>query len=236
MSTKKRFDINNRTFRLVFSAVMVALATVLSVIPVIQLPFGGSVTVFSQVPILAVSWILGIPWGLASGLAYAILQLLVGGIGNFSYVQGILAYIILIFADYLVPFTFLGFGSIFKRVIKNEYVAASVGTVLVCLIRYISHFISGATIWTEYAPGTAVKAVLAYSASYNATYMVPETIISIVGICVVIAIMHRLNPKLTEVDATASAAVEPGVGEAGVGEASNAEAINANKDNTDQAK
>lgn len=200
MATKQRFDLNNRTFQMVFSAVMVALATVLSVIPVVQLPFGGSVTLFSQVPILAVSWVLGVPWGLASGLAYAILQILVGGIGNFSYVQGILAYIILVFADYLVPFTFLGFGGMFKRVIKNPYVAASVGTLLVCFVRFISHFISGATIWTEYAPDTAVKAVLAYSASYNASYMVPETIISIVGICAVIALLNRLAPKEATVE------------------------------------
>ena len=124
MANKTRIDTNNRTFQLVFSAVMVALATVLSVIPVMQLPFGGSVTLFSQVPILAVSWILGVPWGLASGLAYGILQILVGGIGNFSYVQGILAYIILLFADYLVPFTFLGFAGLFKRVIRS----ASSGT------------------------------------------------------------------------------------------------------------
>ena len=200
MATKQRFDLNNRTFQMVFSAVMVALATVLSVIPVMQLPFGGSVTLFSQVPILTVSWILGVPWGLASGLAYAILQILVGGIGNFSYVQGILAYIILVFADYLVPFTFLGFGGMFKRVIKNPYVAASTGTLLVCFVRFISHFVSGATIWTEYAPDTAVKAVLAYSASYNASYMVPETIISIVGICAVIALLHRLAPKEATVE------------------------------------
>ena len=84
MASKKTFDTTIRTFQLVFSAVMVALGTVLSVIPVMQLPFGGSVTLFSQVPILAVSWILGIPWGLASGLAYAVLQILGGGIGNFS--------------------------------------------------------------------------------------------------------------------------------------------------------
>ena len=195
MANKTRIDLNNRTFQLVFSAVMVALATVLSVIPVVQLPFGGSVTLFSQVPILAVSWILGVPWGLASGLAYGILQILVGGIGNFSYVQGILAYIILVFADYLVPFTFLGFAGLFKRVIRKPYAAASAGTVMVCVIRYISHFISGATIWTEYAPDTAVKAVLAYSASYNATYMIPETVISVIGICAVIALFSKLAPN-----------------------------------------
>lgn len=193
MATKKRFDTENRTFQLVLSAVMVALATVLSVVPVMQLPFGGSVTLFSQVPIIAVSWILGVPWGLASGLAYGILQILVGGIGNFSYVQGMLAYIILVFADYLIPFTCLGFGGMFKRVIKNPYAAATVGTLLVCFVRWFSHFISGATIWTEYAPDTAIKAVLAYSASYNASYMVPETVITVLGICVVIAIWNKLN-------------------------------------------
>lgn len=198
MATKKKYDTSNRTFQMVFSAVMVGLATVLSVIPVMQLPFGGSVTLFSQVPIIAVSWILGVPWGLASGFAYAILQILVGGIGNFSYVQGILAYIILVFADYLVPFTFLGFGGMFKRVIKNQYAAAVTGTVLVCVVRFISHFVSGCTIWTEYAPDTVWSAVFAYSATYNASYMVPETIITAIGICAVVAIWNRLNGEETK--------------------------------------
>lgn len=191
MATKKTFDINNRTFQLVFSAAMVALSTVLSLVPVVQLPFGGSVTLFSQVPILAVSWILGIPWGLATGFVFSILTMLFGGIGNFSYVQGILAYIILIFADYIIPFTFLGFGGMFKRVIKNPFVAVGTGTIMVCVIRFISHFISGATIWTEYAPDTVWNAVFAYSASYNASYMIPETLISLLGIFVVVAMVNR---------------------------------------------
>ncbi len=191
MANKKTFDIENRTFRLVFSAVMVALATVLSVIPVMALPFGGSVTLFSQVPIIAVSWIFGIPWGLATGFVYSIMQILFGGIGNFSYVQGMLAYTILVFADYVVPFTCLGFGGMFKNVIKNKYLAAVTGTVLVCVIRFISHFISGATIWTEYAPDTVWNAVFAYSASYNASYMIPETVISAIGICAVVALWDR---------------------------------------------
>ena len=191
MASKKTFDIENRTFRLVFSAVMVALATVLSVIPVMALPFGGSVTLFSQVPIIAVSWIFGIPWGLATGFVYSIMQILFGGIGNFSYVQGMLAYTILVFADYVVPFTCLGFGGMFKNVIKNKYLAAVTGTVLVCVIRFISHFISGATIWTEYAPDTVWNAVFAYSASYNASYMIPETVISAIGICAVVALWDR---------------------------------------------
>ena len=195
MASKKQFDITNRTFQMVFSAVMVGLATVLSVIPVVQLPFGGSVTLFSQVPIIAVSWILGIPWGLASGLAYAVLQIFVGGIGNFSYVQGMLAYIILVFADYLVPFTCLGFGGLFKRLIRNEYAAAVSGALLVSLIRFISHFVSGCTIWTEYAPDTVWSAVFAYSAAYNASYMVPEAIITAIGICAVVAIWNRLNKE-----------------------------------------
>ncbi|MEE3312120.1 MAG: energy-coupled thiamine transporter ThiT, partial [Acutalibacteraceae bacterium] len=108
----------------------------------------------------------------------------------------------LVFADYLVPFTCLGFAGLFKRVIRNPYAAASVGTVMVCAIRYISHFISGATIWTEYAPDTAIKAVLAYSASYNATYMIPETVISVIGICAVIALLSRFAPKEKTVEET----------------------------------
>jgi thiamine transporter len=167
---------------------MLALATILSELAVFSLPFGGSVTLFSQVPVILISYRYGVKWGLTTGLALSLIQLIFG-IQNFSYVSGISAFMILAFCDYIIAFSALGLGGMFKYKIKNDVLAISLGGVLVTVIRFICHFISGATIWKEYAEGAPV---LEYSFNYNASYMVPELIITVIGL-VVIAGVFDLN-------------------------------------------
>ena len=174
--------------RLTESALMLALATILAEVAVFELPFGGSVTLFSQVPVILISYRYGVKWGLTTGLALSIIQLIFG-IQNFSYVSGISAFMILAFCDYIIAFSALGLGGMFKYKIKNDVLAISLGGVVVSVIRFICHFISGATIWKEYAEGAPV---LEYSFNYNASYMVPELIITVIGL-VVIAGVFDLN-------------------------------------------
>lgn len=177
--------------RLVESALMLALSTLLAEFAIIKFPFGGSVTIFSQVPMVFVSYRYGIKWGAFAGLCMGIIQMLFG-MGNFAYVSGIVAYLILIFADYIIAFGALGFGGMFKNKIKNPIVALSLGGAVVSLIRFICHFVSGVTIWGDYAEGA--QAVWEYSFTYNAGYMVPELIITVVG-CVAIASIFDLSSK-----------------------------------------
>ena len=174
--------------RLAESALMLALATILSELAVFSLPFGGSVTLFSQVPIILISYRYGVKWGLTTGLAMSIIQLIFG-IQNFSYVSGIGAFLILTLCDYIIAFSALGLGGMFKGRIKNDILAISLGGVVVSVIRFICHFISGATIWKEYAEGAPV---LEYSLTYNASYMLPELIITVVGL-VILAGIFDLN-------------------------------------------
>ena len=174
--------------RLAESALMLALSTKLSELAVFSLPFGGSVTLFSQVPIILISYRYGVKWGLTTGLAMSIIQLIFG-IQNFSYVSGITAFLILALCDYLIAFTALGLGGMFKGKIKNDILAISLGGIVVSVIRFICHFISGATIWKEYAEGAPV---LEYSFNYNASYMLPELIITVVGL-VILAGIFDLN-------------------------------------------
>ncbi len=177
--------------RLAESGLMVALATILSEIPVIKFPFGGSVTIFSQVPIVVVAYRYGIKWGAFTGLVMGVIQLLFG-LSNFSYVSGLLSYLILLFADYIVAFGALGLSGMFKNKIKNQAVAIALGGAVVSVIRFICHFISGVTIWGDYSNGA--QEVWAYSLEYNAGYMVPELIITVVG-CVVIATIFDLSSQ-----------------------------------------
>ena len=177
--------------RLVESALMLALSTLLAEFAIIKFPFGGSVTIFSQVPMVFISYRYGIKWGAFAGLCMGIIQMLFG-MGNFAYVSGIVAYLILIFADYIIAFGALGFGGMFKNKIKNPVIAIALGGGVVSVIIFLCHFISGVTIWGDYAEGA--QAVWEYSFTYNAGYMVPELIITVVG-CVVLASVFDLNSK-----------------------------------------
>ena len=53
---------------------MIAIATVLSIIKLVSLPYGGSVTIASMLPIIIISYRHGVKWGLLSGLAYGAIQ------------------------------------------------------------------------------------------------------------------------------------------------------------------
>ena len=177
--------------RLVESALMLALSTILAEFAVAKLPFGGSVTIFSQVPMVFISYRYGIKWGAFTGLCMGVIQMLFG-MGNFAYVSGVVAYLILIFADYIIAFGALGFGGMFKNKIKNPVVALGLGGAVVSAIRFVCHFISGVTIWGDYADGA--QSVWEYSLTYNAGYMVPELIITVVG-CVVLASVFDISSK-----------------------------------------
>ncbi len=177
--------------RLAESGLMVALAVILSELPVIKFPFGGSVTIFSQVPVVVVAYRYGTKWGAFTGLVMGVIQMLFG-LENFSYVSGIVAYLVLIFADYIIAFGALGLSGMFKNKIKNQVVSLALGGAVVSVIRFICHFISGVTIWGDYSNGA--QEVWEYSLEYNAGYMIPELIITVIG-CVVIASIFDLSSQ-----------------------------------------
>ena len=182
----------NSTYKLVVAAMLVAIATVLNQFAVLQLPYGGGVTIFSQVPIIAISWIFGPAWGLISGFVMSLFQLLFG-LSNLSYVKGISSYLIVILCDYILPYTLLGLGGIFKDKLRSNYLSLSLGTVLVCVLRLLCHFISGVTVWADYTNGNNFGAVALFSLTYNGGYMLPETIITIIGVS---ALYKFLFPRL----------------------------------------
>ena len=156
---------------------MLALSVVLAEFAVLKLPYGGSVTLFSQLPILLVSYRYGVKWGVSAGLTLAVSQMIFG-FENFSYVSGIGAYLILVLFDYVIAFGVLGAGGIFAKLFKNQTAALVAGGAAVSAIRFICHFISGVTIWSAYAGDLPVWK---YSLAYNGGYMLPELIITVIG-------------------------------------------------------
>ncbi len=177
--------------RLAESAIMIALATVICEVLKFDWPYGGSITIFGQVPLIIISYRYGIKWGAFTGVVMGVIQMLFG-ISNFSYVNGIVSYIVLALADYIIAFGALGFGGMFRNKIKNQVLSISLGAFVVSFIRFLCHFVSGVTIWGDYANGSSE--VWIYSFTYNGGYMLPETIITIAG-CAVIAGIFNLKSK-----------------------------------------
>lgn len=185
----------NTTKKLTETAIMLALAVLLSYVTVFQAPMGGSITAFSQVPIVIIGYRYGFKWGVGTGVIYGVLEMLLQGLGNFAYVKGFAAYLILILADYVVAFACLGIGgALFRKVIKNQTLALALGGAVASLLRFVCHFISGVTIWGEYADGW--KSVWAYSFGYNGYYMLFEGILTVIGVVVLSLVLDFNSPNL----------------------------------------
>ncbi len=188
----KNLTKKQKTRRIAESAIMLALSTILAQFAVFKLPYGGSVTLFSQLPMVIISYRYGVKWGAFTGLVMAVVQMLFG-LENFTWVSGLVAYLVLIFADYVVAFGVLGLGGMFKNKIKNQAVALALGSIVVSIVRYVCHFISGVTIWSSYAEGASVWE---YSLTYNGSYMIPELIITAVGAVIVASIFDLSSPEI----------------------------------------
>ncbi len=167
-----------RILPLVEGAMLIAVATVLSMVKLIDLPYGGSVTACSALPILIIGYRHGTRFGLFSACVYALLQLLLG-MNTLSYFTTPLSIVAVILLDYILAFAVLGLGGIFRRQGRSQGAALVSAALLVCGLRYLCHVISGCTVWAGLSIPT--EAALVYSLAYNATYMLPETIVTALG-------------------------------------------------------
>ena len=148
-----------KTRRLVESGLMIALATILSMLKIFHLPWGGSVTLCSMLPMILLSYRYGVKWGTFSSLVYAALQGILGAVdGTFTmvalgaengvYSSGIFvipywaAVVGILLLDYIIAFTVLGLGGLFRGQ-KNQPLALTKGVIVAGLARLLVHVVSG---------------------------------------------------------------------------------------------
>jgi thiamine transporter len=141
-------------------ATSVALAYVLNLIKIYQLPQGGSITLGSMVPILLLALRRGPYIGVLAGTVFGFVQLALGGF-FFSVPQAIL--------DYPIAYGVLGVAGYFKR----QHI---IGVVVSVALRFIAHFASGVLFFGQFAPPELGPYL--YSVIYNGSYLLPEMIIS----------------------------------------------------------
>ena len=158
---------------LVEGGIMIALATLLSFIKVFEMPQGGSVTAVSMAPILIYSCRHGVKKGLVVSTVYGILQYLLQG--------GFSIHPMSILLDYLLAFGVLGIPGMWK----GRQLTELLGCCVAIALRYVVLVISGVVVWGSYAPEGVSP--LRYSIGYNASYMLPEGILTIV----IIAVLYR---------------------------------------------
>ena len=102
-----------RVFALCECAMMLALAVVLSYVKIFTLPFDGSITLFSMLPICLISIKYGIGWGLGTAFCYSWFQILQGGVFAWGLTPTML--IASLFLDYILAFTVLGLAGLFRK-------------------------------------------------------------------------------------------------------------------------
>ena len=190
---------------------MIALATILAmvcaIIPFLNLPFGGGFTIASMLPIVIISYMYGIKWGMFSAGVYSLIQIVLDlylGKGstimalflpNSEDFMGFGVAIGILLLDYFVAYTVLGLGGVLRN--KMHKVPAIILGVLIALgARYAVHIGSGFLFfasWAEwfftqesiYAIGSVILDTfsghvlsIVYSIIYNGTYMIPEIVIT----------------------------------------------------------
>lgn len=176
---------SKRTRDLVLAGVLIALGTVLSFIKIFDLPYGGSITLCSMLPVMLFAYVCGTKWGLAAGFTFSVLQLLFG----LNALKGVSGATLAgsIFLDYLLAFTVLGLAGIFRNKIKNNALAFLLGALVSGLLRYFCSFLSGWILWSEYADinfspmlagMSGNQLAFFYSLLYNGSYMIPEILIT----------------------------------------------------------
>lgn len=206
------------TRRLVTSAMLIAVASVLALvsefIPFLQLRFGGTLTLASMLPIILISYMYGLKWGLGSAAVYAVIQIFMGfktvaalfTPDSDSYMALWMA-ICVVLLDYFLAYTSLGLGGIFARK-KGGCLRLVLGGVVAQVICYAFHVLSGFLFygaWADWfftesaAKDLAISGwimehlsgkglALIYSLVYNALYMLPEIVLT----AAVAALIYRI--------------------------------------------
>ena len=159
----------NKTKQLVFSAMAIALATVISVvIKLPSLPNGGSTTLFSMLIVCLIGYWYGPATGLIAAFAYGILQFITG-----PYV----VHPAQVLLDYPLAFAALGLSGFFHNK-KNGLIT---GFLVGAFGRFFFHMVSGLIFYTTYVDTLSGNAAAIWGSTvYNLSYILPEVILTLI--------------------------------------------------------
>ncbi len=167
-TSKKSLD----TKCIAMAGVCVAMSFGLSYIKLFELGQGGSITLFSLLPIMIFSYIYGTKKGVLVCLVYGVLQ---------AIQDPWLIHPAQFLLDYPIAFSAIGLSGAFANIskLKNApQIALLCGGIFASVLRFVSHVLSGVFAFSAYAEGVNPWI---YSLGYNSFVFVDMAITLVVG-------------------------------------------------------
>lgn len=182
-------------------ALFSAIATVLDLFSFSAWGQGGSISL-QMIPIFIMCFRRGWKGGCSTGLIFGLIQMLTGYIIN--PIQGIL--------DYPIAFALVGLSAITAQYVhqslrQNKKIKAFIFIAIGCFIgscaRLIIHILSAVIFFSAFAPEN--QSVWLYAVTYNASYVIPSCVVSIIVILALVKINANIitvknNGKISAID------------------------------------
>lgn len=168
---KKDFD----TKSIAYAAVCIAMSFALSYLRIVKMPQGGSITVASLLPLMIYSYLFGVRKGVFAGFIYGVLQ---------AIQDPYLVHPAQFLLDYPIAFSAIGLSGMFSSSQKLQalpQVQFLLGGIVASALRYLSHVLSGAFAFSEYAGD---QNVWIYTLGYNSFVFLDVAIVLVVGVLI----------------------------------------------------
>ena len=168
---KKPFD----THCIALAGICVAMSFALSYVKLFELPQGGSVTFASLLPVMLFAYVYGPKKGVMVGAVYGILQ---------AVQDPWIIHPAQFLLDYPIAFSMVGFAGVFgniKALDKVPQVKFTLGAILVGILRFFSHVLSGVFAFGAYAVGKGYSNFWIYSTAYNSFVFVDLVLVIVAG-------------------------------------------------------
>ncbi|MCL2699465.1 MAG: energy-coupled thiamine transporter ThiT [Defluviitaleaceae bacterium] len=151
---------------LVFCAICIAIAFVLGQIRLYRMPQGGSLNACAMLFVALTGYWYGIKWGAAAGTAYGLLSMII---------DPFIIHPIQFLLDY--PLAYMALGALPALMRRNIFAAFLLGVAG----RFLCAFISGVVFFSELSPDGEfmLMASVINSVVYNASYIVPEAVLTL---------------------------------------------------------
>ena len=157
------------TKQLVYSAMAISLSLVCSMIKIWNMPMGGSVTLLSMLFIALIAYWYGPYVGIMTAVASGLVQFVIEPI-FYTIPQMLL--------DYPLAFGALGLAGFFH---KKKF-GLQIGYLVGVSGRFVFSTVSGVVFFASFAPESMHP--LLYSMGYQASYLIPEAVITLVIISI----------------------------------------------------
>lgn len=184
-------ETRDRILNLVFVAFYVALAMVLAylnkIVPIIQMPNGGSLELM-VVPIFIASYHLGWKNGALVGILTYILGFFMG---LYDYYLSPMQVVL----DYIFPICFLGMASMFPKIKlgKISFNNIYMGITLCMVVKYVSHVLSGVYFYFPEGEAAGSLASWIYSLNYNLGYCAVTWIVAIIIVPILLNSVRKIK-------------------------------------------